>query len=289
MNKFLIAAIILTVLIIGFGACLNNSKKEILHISTTTSLEDTGLLEELEAAFEKKYPHIDVQIVSGGSGIAIERGKRGDADLLIVHDKKREKEFINEGYGTKRYPFAYNYFYIAGPKDDPAKINGSKTATEAFLKIFTEAQKNPKVKFASRSDNSGTHTREMKIWNKTGIDYNKIIENPWYIETGSGMADTLRVANEKRAYTLTDSGTYLAYKDKLNLTVYITNDSALLNVYSAIPINPKKIKGANYEVAMKFIEFLLSKEGQNIIAEYGKNKYGKPLFMALSGKPEPET
>lgn len=282
LNKTLIATIIIILVTIVGIYQLSNPKKEILRISTTTSLEDTGLLEELETTFEKKYPNIDVQIVSGGTGIAIEHGKKGDADLIIIHDKKREEEFINENYGMKRYPFAYNYFYIVGPKDDPAKINETKTAQEAFQKILTEAGKNPKIKFVSRGDNSGTHTKEIKIWNKTGIDYNKIKESPWYIETGSGMADTLRVADEKQAYTITDSGTYLAYKNQLNLTVYISNDSDLLNVYSAIPINPEKIKGTNYDAAMKFINFLLSKEGQKIISQYGEDKYGKPLFTPLS-------
>ena len=283
MNKTLTATIIIITLIAIVGIYqLSNPKKETLRISTTTSLEDTGLLEELEAAFEKEYPNIDVQIVSGGTGVALERGKKGDADLIIVHDKKREEEFINEGYGTKRYPFAYNYFYIVGPKDDPAKINKTKTAKEAFQKILTEAGKNSKVKFVSRGDNSGTHAREIEIWNKTGMDYNGIKESSWYIETGSGMADTLRVADEKQAYTLTDSGTYLAYENRLNLTVYITNGSDLLNIYTAIPINPE-IKGTNYDAAMKFINFLLSKEGQKIIGEYGEDKYGKPLFIAISG------
>ncbi|MDI9624659.1 MAG: extracellular solute-binding protein [Methanothermobacter sp.] len=284
MNKNLTLILLISLVAVLGTYYLTYSGKEILRISTTTSLEDTGLLEELEAKFEKKYPNIDIQIVSGGTGIAIERGKMGDADLLIVHDKEREEEFIKEGYGTERYPFAYNYFYIVGPKDDPANIKGTKRATEAFQKIFTKAQRNPQVKFVSRGDNSGTHAKEMKIWNKTG-HYTIIKEKPWYIETGSGMADTLKVADEKQAYTITDSGTYLAYKDKLNLTVYIKDDNELLNVYSAIPINPKKIKSVNYDAAMKFINFLLSKEGQDIIAKYGKDKYGEPLFIPWKIRP----
>ncbi|HIH61850.1 MAG TPA: extracellular solute-binding protein [Methanobacteriales archaeon] len=289
MKKLAIALIIITIILAASGIYyLSNLEKEVLRISTTTSLEDTGLLEELEAQFEKKYPNIDIQIVSGGTGIALERGKRGDTDLLIVHDKKREETFIDEGYGTKRYPFAYNYFYIIGPKDDPANINGSTTATEAFHRIFTAAQTKSEVKFVSRGDNSGTNSREIKIWNKTGINYNDIKKSPWYIETGSGMADTLRVANEKQAYTITDSGTYLAYQNRINLVPYLTNGSDLLNVYSAIPINPEKVNGANYDAAMKFVNFLLSKEGQDIIAKYGKGKYGNSLFTALFGKSEPE-
>ena len=289
MKKLAIASIIITIIVAASGIYyLSNPEKEVLRISTTTSLEDTGLLEELEAQFEKKYPNIDVQIVSGGTGIALERGKKGDADLIIVHDKKREEEFIKEGYGTKRYPFAYNYFYILGPADDPAGINGTQSATEAFNKILTVAEKDPQhVKFVSRGDNSGTNLKEIKIWENI-TDYNSTVRgSQWYIESGSGMGDTLRLADQKGAYTLSDSGTYLAYKNKITLVPYITNGSELLNIYTAIPINPKKIKSANYDAAMKFIEFLLSKEGQNIIGKYGENKYGKPLFTPLYGKTEP--
>ena len=154
----LVAIVAVILLGVGFYAISGNGDREILRISTTTSLEDTGLLEDVEAAFERKYPNIDVQIVSGGTGIALERGKRGDADLLIVHDKKREEEFIKDGYGVKRYPFAYNYFYIVGPADDPAGIKDAKTGEDAFRKILEGAEKNPeKVRFVSRGDNSGTN------------------------------------------------------------------------------------------------------------------------------------
>lgn len=283
-----IAAVIL--LGIGFYAISGNGDREILRISTTTSLEDTGLLEDVEAAFERKYPNIDVQIVSGGTGIALERGKRGDADLLIVHDKKREEEFIKDGYGVKRYPFAYNYFYIVGPADDPAGIKDAKTGEDAFRKILEGAEKNPeKVRFVSRGDNSGTNSREIKIW-KNVTDYNSTVNgSAWYIETGSGMADTLRVANEKKAYTLTDSGTYLAYRNKTTLVAYLTEDKSLLNVYSAVTINPARVKGVNTDAAEKFVEFLMSEECQNLIAGYGKAEYGQPLFTALFGGEEPKS
>jgi len=267
---------------------LSTDGKEVLRISTTTSLEDTGLLEEVEAAFEEKYPDIDVQIVSGGTGIALERGKKGDADLLIVHDKKREEEFIADGYGIKRYPFAYNYFYIIGPRDDPAGVNGSSSATEAFSKILKAAEKDPQhVKFVSRGDNSGTNTREIKIW-KNITDYNSTVRgSDWYIESGSGMGDTLRLADQKGAYTISDSGTYLAYRSNITLVPYITSGSELLNVYSAIAVNPEKVRGVNRDAAEKFIEFLLSDECQKLISEYGKKQYGTPLFMTLPGGRDP--
>jgi len=287
-RKYMGIIILAVILAAATYYLLSTDGKEVLRISTTTSLEDTGLLEEVEAAFEEKYPDIDVQIVSGGTGIALERGKKGDADLLIVHDKKREEEFIADGYGIKRYPFAYNYFYIIGPRDDPAGVNGSSSATEAFSKILKAAEKDPQhVKFVSRGDNSGTHTREIKIW-KNITDYNSTVRgSDWYIESGSGMGDTLRLADQKGAYTISDSGTYLAYRSNITLVPYITSGSELLNVYSAIAVNPEKVRGVNRDAAEKFIEFLLSDECQKLISEYGKKQYGTPLFMTLPGGRDP--
>lgn len=287
-RKYMGIIILAVILAAATYYVLGTDGKEVLRISTTTSLEDTGLLEEVEAAFEEKYPDIDVQIVSGGTGIALERGKKGDADLLIVHDKKREEEFIADGYGIKRYPFAYNYFYIIGPRDDPAGVNGSSSATEAFSKILKAAEKDPQhVKFVSRGDNSGTNTREIKIW-KNITDYNSTVRgSDWYIESGSGMGDTLRLADQKGAYTISDSGTYLAYRSNITLVPYITSGSELLNVYSAIAVNPEKVRGVNRDAAEKFIEFLLSDECQKLISEYGKKQYGTPLFMTLPGGRDP--
>jgi tungstate transport system substrate-binding protein len=290
-NKFIAGIIILMLAIIALGAFTSGGSgdKQVLRISTTTSLEDTGLLTELESAFEKKYPNIDVQIVSAGTGIALKYGESGDADLVIVHDKKREQQFIDNGYGTKRYPFAYNYFYIVGPTNDPAKIKGMTNATAAFEKILQAGQANPNsVKFVSRGDNSGTNSREIKIWNSTGTDYNTSVNgSAWYIETGKGMGDTLILANEKSAYTLSDSGTFLAFKGNLTLVPYLTSGKDLLNIYSAIPVNPKKVSGVNYDAAMKFVGFLESDEGQQLIGEFGKAKYGQSLFTPLFGKAEP--
>lgn len=291
-NKAVTGIIIAVIALIAVGAFAMNggfSEKQILRISTTTSLEDTGLLDELEKTFERKYPNIDVQIVSAGTGIALEYGKKGDADLVIVHDKKKETEFVNEGYGTKRYPFAYNYFYIIGPTSDPAKIKGMTNATQAFDTIMNAGEADPNlVKFVSRGDNSGTNSREIKIWNNTGANYdNAINRSDWYIETGKGMGDTLIIANEKQAYTLSDSGTFLAFKGDISLVPYVTTGKDLLNVYSAIPVNPGKIEGVNNDAAMKFVDFLLSQEGQEFIGEYGKEKYGQTLFTPLFGKSEP--
>ncbi len=259
-----------------------------LKISTTTSLEDTGLLPVLEAAYEKKYPNIDVQFIAAGTGQAIEYGKKGDVDLVMVHSKKQEEQFINEGYGTQRYPFAYNYFYIVGPADDPAKVNGTN-ATTAFTNIREAGAANSgNVKFVSRGDNSGTNNREITLWNSTGVDYNKTVRNQtWYIESGKGMGDTLTLAGQKSAYTLSDSGTFLAYEGKLKLVPLVTQGKDLINIYSLIPVNPQKFKNVNNDAAMKWVDFILSSEGQTIIGEYGKDKYGQQLFIPLAGQPEP--
>ncbi len=292
MNNKLIATIIVVIIgLIAIGAYTVNGgfqEKQILRVSTTTSLEDTGLLDTLETAFEKEHSNIDVQFISAGTGIAIKYAEKGDADMVIVHDKKKEQEFIDKGYGIKRYPFAYNYFYIVGPTSDPAKIKGMTNATQAFEKIMQAGKANSSVQFVSRGDSSGTNSRELKIWNNTNANYNSSINgSSWYIETGKGMGDTLTIANEKSAYTLSDSGTYLAFKGNITLVPYLTTGKDLLNVYSAIAVNPDKINGVNYNASMEFVDFLLSTEGQQLIGNYGKEKYGQTLFTPLYGKSEP--
>ncbi len=290
-TKILVLAVVIIAIIAVAAAALSGygQPTQVLKISTTTSLDDTGLLTVLEAAFEKKYPNIDVQFIAAGTGQALEYGKKGDVDEVMVHSKKQEEQFIADGYGTQRYPFAYNYFYIVGPADDPAKINGTTNATQAFNKIMTAGTADPNtVKFVSRGDNSGTNTREITIWNSTGVNYNNSVRGqPWYIESGKGMGDTLVIADQKSAYTLSDSGTYLAYKDKIKLVPFLTQGKDLLNVYSLIPINSTKFPNVNTAAATKWTDFVLSTEGQTIIGEYGKDKYGQQLFVPIAGKPEP--
>jgi len=284
----LLAVIIIAIVAVAGLVFSGYGQQQTLKIATTTSLEDTGLLPVLEAAFEKQNPNIDVQFIAAGTGQAIEYGKKGDVDLVMVHSKTQEQKFINESYGTQRYVFAYNYFYIVGPASDPAQINGTN-ATEAFSKISTAGASNPSlVKFVSRGDNSGTHNREVQIWNKSGANYNTTIQGQdWYIESGKGMGDTLNLANEKSAYTLSDSGTYLAYKGNITLVPFVTQGKDLLNIYSMIPVNPDKFSNANYNASMKWVNFVLSSEGQTIVGEYGKEKYGQQLFIPLGGKAEP--
>ncbi len=294
MNNRMIAIIVAIIIIVAavgvYAFSVSNSPDTSkLRISTTTSLEDTGLLKELEAAFEKKYPGVDVQIVSGGTGIAIQYGERGDVDLMLVHDKKREEAFIKEGFGTNRTEFAYNYFWIVGPADDPAGIKGLN-ATSAFEKIAEEGQANPdQVKFVSRGDDSGTHSREKRIWNNSGVGYVNVTNQTWYIESGKGMGDTLILANEKNAYTLSDSGTFLAFtkNGKIQLVPLVTTGKDLLNIYAAIPVNPDKHPKTNVEGANNFVNFLVSPEGQQIIGNFGKQQYGQPLFIPVPTNPLP--
>ncbi len=255
-----------------------------LKLATTTSLYDTELLDTLDQKFQDEYG-VRVDSVSGGTGIAIQYGERGDVDLIIIHDKARELKFVKDGHGLQRRCFAYNYFYIVSPKDDPAGITGLN-ATQAFAKIREEGLKNPdKVKFVSRGDNSGTHTKEQSLWKGAGFNYSAINNstNHWYLETGTGMGATLVMTNEKSAYTLTDMSTFMAYKGNLSLVPLIQGGKELLNIYVAIAMNPAKHQGANCTLANKLINFLVSDKGQALIANFGKEKYGQPLFFAARG------
>ncbi|MEN4017126.1 MAG: substrate-binding domain-containing protein [Methanobacterium sp.] len=261
----------------------NNVPKRTLKISTTTSLYDTKLLDEIESAFEKKYP-VDVHIIAAGTGIAIGHGEKGDVDLLLVHDKTREENFVKAGFGTRRTEFAYNHFWVVGPADDPAGIKGP-SATSGFKKIAEEGNKTPdRVKFVSRGDTSGTHSREIRIWGLAGVNHTSIRNATlWYRESGTGMGTTLTIADNLKAYTLTDSGTFLAFSkgDKIRLVPLVTTGSDLLNVYTAIPVNPQKHSHTNIEDAENFVSFLISTQGQGIIGNFGKDKFGEPLFTPI--------
>ena len=234
------AAILISVVSIGGIAGCGDSTaplppQERLRVATTTSLYDTGLWGYLESVFEKRY-NIELDIIYAGTGKALEYARRGDVDVITVHDKTREEEFIAEGYGVKRVPFAYNFFLIVGPPSDPASIKGL-SPEDAFRKLMETGSGT----FVSRGDCSGTYAREKAIWGAAGFDYETMIETrEWYIETGQGMGPTLLMAGEKQAYTLTDMGTFLSYKGRLDLVPIVDQGDILLNVYSAIAINPEK-------------------------------------------------
>lgn len=249
-----------------------------LRVATTTSLYDTGLWGYLEPVFEEQYG-VELDVIYAGTGKALEYGRRGDVDIITVHSRAREEQFVAEGYGMERVPFAYNYFLIVGPEADPAGIKGL-SSVDAFRKLMNAAS----YDFVSRGDDSGTHTKEKSIWESAGYDYETVRNaGDWYLESGSGMGPTLRMASEKQAYTLTDIGTFLAYRSNLELVLIINKDSLLLNVYSAIAVNPEKVAGVDNDMANNLITFLISPETQELIGRYGIEKYGRQLFTPGAG------
>ena len=255
-----------------------------LRVATTTSLYDTGLWGYLEPAFEAKY-RVEVDVLYAGSGIALEYGRRGDVDVITIHDKAAEEKFVAEGYGVQRVPFAYNYFLIVGPASDPAGIRGL-SPDAAFKKLMAEG----KGTFISRGDNSGTHSGEKAIWKAAGYDYETQVRKAgaWYIEAGKGMGPTLQMASEKNAYTYTDMGTFITFKSKLSLVPIVDKGALLLNVYSVIAGNPQKKPVVKAEMANKMVAFLTSPEIQKLIGEYGVKEYGMQLFVPCAGN-EPKS
>jgi len=255
------------------------------RIATTTSLYDTGLWYHLEPIFEE-LANVEMDIIYAGTGIALEYGRRGDVDAIIVHDRAREDEFIEEGYGINRRNFAYNFFLIAGPDSDPAGIMGS-TATEAFEKIYDGGINDPDtVKFVSRGDDSGTHAKEKLIWSQAGFDYEEVRNSgKWYVEAGKGMGPTLLMADEMQSYVLADISTFLAYnlKSGLGIAPVVEEDPIFLNVYAAIAINPERYPKTKIDIANKLINWLISPEVQGIIGTYGEAEYGRSLFFPIAG------
>ena len=239
--------------------------------ASTTSTQNSGLYDYLLPLFEKKTG-IKVDVIAVGTGAAIGIGKRGDADVVFVHAKELELKALNEGYFVNRHDVMYNDFIIIGPSDDPAKVRGMQSAAEAFRKIAGLS-----LPFVSRGDNSGTHLKELAIWKQTNIVPKG---RQWYLEVGQGMEKTMRIANEKRAYTLADRGTWLATRDKdrLDMALLVEGDPTLFNQYGVMAVNPQKYKHVKYNEAMKFINWLISKEGQQAISLY-KDKHGNALFI----------
>ncbi|MFC1985632.1 substrate-binding domain-containing protein [Chloroflexota bacterium] len=252
--------------------------KQRLQVATTTSLYDTGLWGYLEPMFEEKYG-VEVDVLSAGTGIALEYGRRGDADVITVHSKAREEAFVSEGYGIERVPFAYNYFLIVGSSNDPAGIKGM-TPEDAFKKLFETGSGS----FISRGDDSGTHSKEKAIWKAAGYEYEAVQKaGNWYIEAGRGMGPTLLMASEKQGYTLTDMGTFVSYKGQTSLVPIVDKGSILLNVYSVIACNPEKNSNVDAEMANNMVNFLTSPEIQELIGKYGVKKYGMQLFTPCAG------
>ena len=242
-----------------------------IRMASTTSTQNSGLFDYLLPIFEKKTG-IKIDVVAVGTGASIEIGKRGDADVVFVHAKEQELKAVEEGFFVNRHDVMYNDFVIIGPTNDPAKIKGMKSATDAFKKIAESGSS-----FVSRGDKSGTNTKELSLWKKTGIEP---AGQKWYLEVGQGMEKTQRIADEKRAYTLTDRGTWLATKDKdkLDMIVVLEGDPTLFNQYGVMAVNPEKVKTVKYKEAMEFVNWIISKEGQDAVAAF-KDKNGNALFI----------
>jgi tungstate transport system substrate-binding protein len=247
-------------------------------LSTTTSTQDSGLLDVLIPLFEKQTGYI-VKTVSVGTAQALALAAKGDADVALVHAPSLEKQYVADAKLLNRRLVMYNDFVIIGPKEDPAKIKSAKTALAA-LKLIEQS----KSRFVSRGDNSGTHNLEKSLWKEAGIQP----KGDWYIEAGQGMGATLGIANERDAYTITDRGTLLALGKRVNLPVLIEGDKALLNIYSVMEVNPANGPRINTAGGKAFTDFMVAPQTQNVIKNFGVDKFGQSLFVPVAGKKEEE-
>lgn len=282
MKKSLIIATLVFIALVALTIYSFMPKEVRIRATTTTSLYATGLLDYLSSKYEQNHKETVFDFIPVGSGEALRRAENGDACMVFVHAPSLEKQYIENGVLTEGHIFAYNYFIIAGPMDDPAGIRSAGSASEAF-KLIYYAGDNGKAEFVSRGDNSGTHVKELYIWSLAGLDPKG---KPWYLETGSGMAQTLLVANERQAYVLSDIGTYLKMKKEgnlPNLKILYSNSTELINIYSVYVVStcPDNVR----EYTQSFISFILG-EGQELIGQYGVNEYGQPLFNPADGKTE---
>ena len=277
-NKLIITLMIAALLALGtsnvFAAKAAPKQKNII-LATTTSTQDSGLLDILIPIFEKNTGYF-VKTIAVGSGQAMAMGQKGEADVMLVHSPDAEKKFIDEGYGINRRLVMHNDFIIVGPAEDSAKIKTAKSAAEA-MKLIAQAN----ALFVSRGDNSGTNAKEKTLWKKAEITPGG---QKWYQETGLGMGQTLNVVAEKKGYTLADRGTYLSMKKNLGLDVLVEGDAALLNIYHVIEVNSAKWPKANAQGAKAFADFMVSKKTQDMIKAFGVDKFGSPLFFPDAGK-----
>jgi tungstate transport system substrate-binding protein len=262
--------IVLAMLVAATSAVAAHAAGKYITVASTTSTEQSGLFKHLLPAFEKKTG-IQVRVVAVGTGQALDMARRGDADVVFVHDKQAEEKFIGEGYGVKRHDVMYNDFVLVGPKSDPAKIAGGKDIVAALKEIA--ASKSP---FASRGDKSGTHAAEVRLWKMAGTDPTAG-KGTWYRETGSGMGPTLNTAAAMNAYALTDRGTWLSFKNRGDLGIVVEGDRRLFNQYGVMLVNPAKHPHVKKELGQQFVDWLISADGQKTIANYKIN--GEQLFF----------
>jgi tungstate transport system substrate-binding protein len=245
-------------------------------LATTTSTRDTGLLDSLVPVFERRTGYT-VKVVAVGSGQALALGRRGDADVVLSHAPEAERALVDSGYFVRRRLVMHNEFLIVGPAGDPAGLRGSSDAVAAFQKLALG-----RGAFVSRGDQSGTHQRELILWKRSGLS--AAPRDGWYIESGQGMGATLQLADEKRAYTLTDRGTYLAWRDKLQLVPIVEGDPLFYNVYHVLELNPRNAPRINTAGGRAFADFLVSPEIQALIEQFGKARFGQSLFVPDAGK-----
>jgi len=256
-------------------ACRGDDEGRELILATTTSTQDSGLLDVLIPRFEEESG-MHVKVIAVGSGAAMELGERGDADVLLVHAPAAEEQFVAAGYGVERARVMYNDFVIVGPPSDPAGVAGTSDAAAAMAKVAAAG-----AAFISRGDGSGTHAQELSLWAAAKIDVPT--GQGWYAESGQGMGATLTIAAEKAAYTLTDRGTWLAAADQERLPIAVEGDPRLFNVYHVIVVNPDQHSQVNSQGARRFRAFLLRQDTLRLIGEFGRDRYGQPLFT-----PDPE-
>lgn len=268
------AVLVLAVGILGCGSGASADHRPVI-LATTTSVNDSGLLDVLVPDFERVSGY-GVKTIAVGTGKALAMGERGEADVLLVHAPASERELLSRGAVSERWVVMHNYFTLAGPPDDPAGIRGMTSAVDAIERIA-----GTQSTFVSRGDDSGTHKMEQSLWSSAG----QSPSGNWYLESGQGMGATLVIASEKQAYTLTDLGTYLAFKQQLRLEVLVPESPSLLNIYSVLIVNPSRFPQANVAGARAFARYLLSARAQELIRDFGVSRFGAPLFIPDAGIP----
>ncbi len=269
MKKFLTVALIVCLAFTTFVGCAKEENQTLI-LATTTSTENSGLLAAILPVFTEETG-ITVDVIAIGTGAALQRGRDGDADVLLVHAKTSEEEFIAEGHGTKRSEVMYNDFVVVGPMNDPAGILDIKEDVNKAYATILDLE----ATFISRGDDSGTHKKELFLWTEAGLEPS----GDWYVEVGKGMGDTLVMAAEMGAYTMTDRATFLSMRDNLDLQIVFEGAPPLFNQYGVIPVNPDKNDLINHDAANEFVEWLLSTETQKLIGEFGVEQFGQPLFI----------
>ena len=275
--KVLIGFFVIISILIASGVFIADAaQNKVIILATTTSTVDTGLLDYLVPDFEKRTGYT-VKTIAVGTGQALAMGEKGEADVLLTHAPTSEKTLVDKGLVVNYQLVMHNDFIVVGPAEDPAKIKGTKLSADAFKKIAEQG-----AIFVSRGDNSGTYTKEMAIWKSAGLKPG----GDWYQQSGTGMGQTLLIASEKKGYTLTDRGTYLAQQKNIHLNTMVEGEANLLNIYHVMQVDAKKFSKVNERGAKAFVKYMVSQRTQKLIAEFGKDKYGQPLFFPDAGKNE---